>query len=80
MNKIISVDKPKDKKSRWNIFIIHYENDNGERYEAHVFEEEYNVRMFKQYLFEKGISEVDLNKYEELLHEYWDRERTFDNE
>jgi hypothetical protein len=79
VDKIVSVEKPKGKKSRWNIFIIHYVTKNGEEYQAHVFEEEYDVRMFKKYLLEKGISEIDLDKYEKLLHTHWDRERILDN-
>jgi spore maturation protein CgeB len=78
MDEIVSVDTPEGKKSRWNIFVIHYENKNGEKYVAHVFEEEYMRLMFKKCLLEKGISEVDLNKYEELLHDQWERERTLE--
>lgn len=74
MNKIISVDKQKGIRSRWDLYIIHYESENGEKYEAHVFEEEYNVIMFKRRLLEMGISEIDLDKYEELLHEEWERQ------
>lgn len=79
MDKIVSVDKPKGKKSRWNIFIIHYEDKKGEKYDAHVFEEEYDMLIFKKCLLEKGISEIDLDKYEELLSEQWNRERILEN-
>ncbi len=73
MDKIISVDKPNGKKSRWDLFIIHYIDKNGYEYTAHVFEEEYNVITFKKCLLEKGISEIDLDKYEELLYRQWNR-------
>lgn len=78
MNKIISVDKPNGKKSRWNIYIIHYEDKNGEKYDAHVFEEEYNVIIFKRRLVEMGVPEVDLDRYEKLLYGQWDRERSLE--
>jgi hypothetical protein len=79
MDKIVSVDKPEGKKSRWNIFIIHYEDKNGEKYTSAVFKEEYNVIIFKKHLLEKGISEDDLQKYEKLLHNQWYRERKLDS-
>jgi hypothetical protein len=75
MNKIISTDIQKGRKSRWDLYIIHYEDNNGDKYDSHVFEEEYNAVMFKRRLLEMGISEIDLDKYEELLHAQWDRER-----
>lgn len=74
MDKIVSVDKPNGKKSRWNIFIIHYIDKNGDEYTTHVFEEEYNVLMFKKRLLKDGISEIDLDKYEEFLYKQWNRE------
>lgn len=79
MNKIISVDEPKEKKSRCGLYIVHYEDWNGEKYDAHMFEEEYNVIMFKRHLLEMGISEVDLDKYEQLLRKQWNRERALEN-
>jgi len=78
MNKIISADEPKNKKSRWSLYIIHYENENGEKYDAHMLKEEYDVIMFKRRLLEIGFSEVDLDKYEELLHKKWDREKSLE--
>jgi hypothetical protein len=75
MNKIISVDKQKGNRPRWDLYVIHYEDSDGEKYDAHVFEEEYNAIMFKRRLLRMGISEIDLDKYEELLHAQWDRER-----
>ncbi len=74
MNKIISVDEPKEKNSRWALFVVHYEDKNGEQYEAHIFKEEYDVIMFKDSLLKKRISEDDLNKYEELLYKKWNRD------
>lgn len=74
MEKIISVDKQEGRKPRWNLYIVHFENENGEKYDAHMFEEEYNVLIFKKYLLDMGISEIDLDKYEKLLHDHWDRE------
>jgi len=74
MDNIISVEKPNCKKSRWDIFIIHYIDKHGDEYQDHVFEEEYNMRMFKQHLLEKGISAIDLDKYEELLYRQWERQ------
>lgn len=79
MNKILSMNKHKGRKSRWDLYVIHYETEDGEKYEAHMFEEEYNVVMFKRHLLEMGISEIDLDKYEELLHTHWDRERSLEN-
>lgn len=78
MDKIVSVDKPKYKKSRWDLYVLHYIDKNGHEYTAHVFEEEYDVRIFKEYLFENGISEIDLSKYEELLYKQWERESVKD--
>lgn len=79
MDKIVSTDKPKNKESRWDIFIIHYETKNGEKYDAHLFEEEYNATMFKKRLLENGISEYDLDRYEELLLKKFDRDRTLEH-
>ena len=73
MDKIVSIDKPKIKKSSWDIFIIHYETKYGEKYDAHMFEEEYNATMFKKCLLENGISEYDLDTYEELLRKKFNR-------
>ena len=78
MDKIALVDKPKNKKSRWDIFIIHYETKDGEKYDAYMFEEEYNATMFKKHLLENGISEYDLDRYEELLRKKFDRDRTLE--
>jgi hypothetical protein len=75
MNKIVSVEEPSEKNSRWALFIIHYEDKNGGHYEAHVFKEEFNAIMFKETLLKKGISEDDLDKYEELLYEKWNRDK-----
>lgn len=78
MNKIISIDEPKDKKLRWGLYVIHYEDKNGEKYDAHMFKEEYDVIIFKRHLLEIGFSEVDLDKYEELLNKKWNREKSLE--
>jgi hypothetical protein len=74
MNKIISVDKQRGNRARWDLYIIHYEDKDEEKYDVHVFKEEYDVIMFKRHLLDIGVSEIDLDKYEELLHAQWDRE------
>jgi hypothetical protein len=79
MDKIISVSKQKGRKSRWDLYIIHYENNDGEKYEACMFEEEYNVVMFKKHLLEMEISEIDLDKYRELLCKQFTREIVLEN-
>lgn len=78
MNKIVSVDEPNEKNSRWALFIIHYEDKNGDQYEAHVFKEEFNAIMFKEILLKKGISEDDLDKYKALLYEKWSRDESLE--
>ncbi len=78
MNKITSVDKQKGNRPRWDFYIIHYEDSDGEKYDAHVFEEEYNVIMFKRRLLRMGISEINLDKYEKLLYAQWERERSLE--
>lgn len=73
MDKIVSIDKPTNKKSRWDIFVIHYETKDGVKYDAHMLEEECNATMFKKRLLENGISEYDLDRYEELLRKKFAR-------
>ncbi len=67
MIKIIRVKKPTGKITRWSMFIVYFEDDEGKEYPSYQTPEEFKVTMLKQELVSKGFSEKDLSEYESAL-------------
>lgn len=74
MSKILRVEKPKGKVTRWSLFIVYFEDDKGQEYPSYQFPEEFRVTMLRQELLSKGLSEKDLSDYEKALRDLFNRE------
>lgn len=76
MRKIIRVEKPKGKVTRWSLFIVYFEDDKGKEYSSYQTPEEFKVTMLEQELVSKGFSEKDLSDYEKALRDLFIRENS----
>lgn len=74
MIKIVRVKKPEGKVTRWSLFVVYFEDDEGKEYPSYQTPEEFKVTMLKQKLISKGFSEKDLSDYEDALRDLFMRE------
>ena len=72
MDKIIRVKEPEtDPLGRKGLYIVTYKDDKGGEWDAHMSEEQYQVKMIKDKLIKKGYDPKDLDEYEDALSDYF---------
>ena len=77
MRKIVDVIVPKDKKK--GLYRVMFDAGDGKAYPADMTLDSYKLLMLKYSMFDKGVSEKDIETFEELVRDIERDDRSFDD-